>query len=145
MPGGPPWAAALFGNIALALANNTAACNACTAATAANTAAVAALQAATVANTAAVAILLNRTSAARATALKHNSKAFNLDHTLIPVPHSDTGALPPPVGFPGSIRDLRQMTAGQVNALLQFYGLPVTGVQLIERRKQLAEALGCDG
>jgi hypothetical protein len=77
--------------------------------------------------------------------MKYNSKAFNLDHNIVRVPHPDTGALPPPVGFPGSIRDLRQMTAGQVNAVLQFYGLPVAGIELIEKRTQLALALGCDG
>jgi len=49
------------------------------------------------------------------------------------------------VGFPGNIRDLRLMKAGQVNAVLQFYGLPVAGIELIEKRTQLALALGCDG
>ena len=82
VPGGQPWAAAALANINQTLA--------------ANTAALAAITTALAANTAAVNILLNRTSHARTAALRRNSKASHLDHALLPVPHPDTGIMPPP-------------------------------------------------
>lgn len=134
------------------MAANIAACNAATVAsnlatTAANasTAATVANTAATAANTAAMATLLNRSSDARTSALKRNAKAADLDHPLVLVPHPDTGAWPPLAGFPADIRALRQMTSGQVNALLAFYGQLVADDPLVERRRLLAEVLGCDG
>lgn len=137
-PGAPPWAAAIFADFSASIETNTAAI-------AANTAAIAANTAATAANTTEVNMLLHRTSSTRTVALKRNSKALDLSHPLVPVPHPDTGVMPPLETFPVDISALRQMPSTAVNALLAFYDQPILGVSLVERRRQLADALGCDG
>ena len=136
--GTPPWAAAMAVSLQNAIAD-------CTAATAANTAATAANTAATAASTAEMTKLLNRTSEARAHALRRNSRALDLKHPLVRVPHPDTGLMPPLADFPANVGALREKSSVQVNALSAFYGLPVVGVSLLERRSQLAESLGCMG
>ncbi|KAL4422427.1 hypothetical protein ABPG75_008624 [Micractinium tetrahymenae] len=68
---------------------------------------------------------MNRTSPALRLALHHNGRAHYAEHTLVVVPHPDTGALP--LNFPATIGALEDMSDDQLEALLAFYGQPATG------------------
>ena len=128
--GGPPWAPAAFAQLTAVIAGSTAT--------------LAGITATLAGVRDDVTILLHRSSAARVSALRRNSRARDPGHPLVRVPHPDTGALPPAAGFPATLRDFRQLTSAAVNVLSAFYGLPTHQVNLVDRRVQLAEALGCD-
>ena len=85
--------------------------------------------------------LLCRTSSERLSAVGHNRLAANPDATLVPVPHPDTGQLPPQ-SFPQTIAILQEMLAPQIDILLVFYSITPAG-DVNERRRLLAAAIGC--
>ena len=88
-----------------------------------------------------ITILLNRTSRERTTALDHNRLTSMCEHDLLPVPHPDTGLMPPAADFPATVGVLRGMNSDAINTLLKFYGLPRTGDRL-DRLHRLATAIG---
>ena len=85
--------------------------------------------------------LLCRTSAERLSAVGHNRLAANPDAMLVPVPHPDTGQLPP-MSFPATIGILREMLAPLIDSLLIFYSITPAG-DVNDRRRLLAAAIGC--
>ena len=87
--------------------------------------------------------LEHRTSMAFVNAREHNSFAKARSHTLVPVPHPDTGHLPlAELGFPGTIGDYSALRAGSIDGLLRFYSAVPRG-DVSERRAQLGLIIGC--
>ncbi|KAL4436112.1 hypothetical protein ABPG77_005560 [Micractinium sp. CCAP 211/92] len=68
-----------------------------------------------------------------------NGRSLDPGARLEPVPHPDTGALPP--NFPANNRALNAMTYAQLGKLLAFYGEPVAG-NTEARRKRLKIFIG---
>lgn len=90
-----------------------------------------------------VTTLLHRTSPLLQSARCVNSDAAASAAPLTPVPHPDTGAMPPAAMFyPATAGQLRELTSPRVNALLAFYGLAQVDT-LQARRDRLATCLGC--
>ena len=86
--------------------------------------------------------LMHRTSCAVATARLINSHATQPGHSLAPLPHPDTGAVPP--SFPATVEALRQLSAQASTALINFYNLGATApAALPARRKFIGHHIGC--
>ena len=85
-----------------------------------------------------------RSATERTSALVHNGRSINGNAPLRPVPHPDTGSMPPAaLQFPGNLDALRMMQAALVDGFLDFYGILQPGLPIESRRRMLAEALGC--
>ena len=84
-----------------------------------------------------------RSSRERNSALAHNVRTINGNDPLRPVPHPDTGLLPPlALEFPANLNALRSMRADAVDGLLGFYSIMQEGAPVKSRRRMLAEELG---
>lgn len=78
-------------------------------------------------------VLTNRTSSAVRLALQHNAHSPLPEHALAPVPHPDTGDVPP--NFPATNAALDDMSYAQLGALLDFYDQPVAGNRQARMRR----------
>ncbi len=77
-------------------------------------------------------------------AREFNLAAGDPQHPLTPLPHPDTGELPPDDIFPSTRNELMTLRAEPTDALLQFYGMtPAAGTPHHERRIFLGQVIAC--
>ena len=88
--------------------------------------------------------LEHRSSDTLRVARAYNENAVIKGRRLWPVPHPDTGAMPPAGLFPVMRDDLHDIDDDRAVALLRFYGLPTSG-SAKDRRCRLADCWGVLG
>ncbi|WOO83815.1 uncharacterized protein LOC62_05G007335 [Vanrija pseudolonga] len=85
---------------------------------------------------------ITRIQNSKATALSHPLSALATRPIVEPAPAPLPALGPPPIAFPRTLRQLRDLTGPQLNQILAAYDLPIEGTT-DERRERLASHIGC--